>query len=91
MKLNGTHQIVVYADDIVRTRMYCKKNTEDLVAGSKEICLEANADKTKYIVMSRDQDTGQSQNKKTATSSSESVEDFIYLGTNLRNQNSIQE
>jgi len=31
-----------------------KKNTEALVVGSKETGLEANADKSKYMVMSRD-------------------------------------
>ena len=32
-----------------------KQNTEALVAASKEIGLEVNADKTKYMVMSPDQ------------------------------------
>jgi len=36
-----------------------KKNTEALVVASKEIGLEVNADKTKYTVMSRDQNAGQ--------------------------------
>ena len=31
-----------------------KKNTEALVIASKEIGLEVNAEKTKYIIMSRD-------------------------------------
>jgi hypothetical protein len=35
-----------------------QKNTEALVVASKEIGLEVNADKTKYIVMSRDQAAG---------------------------------
>jgi hypothetical protein len=35
----------------VRTK---KKNIEALVAASKENGIEVNADKTKYIVMSRD-------------------------------------
>ena len=37
-----------------------KKNTEVLVIASKESGLEVNADKTKYVVMSRDQDAGRS-------------------------------
>jgi len=55
LKLNGTHQLLVYADDVnildgsVRT---VKKNTETLVVDSKETELEVNSDKNKYIVMS---------------------------------------
>jgi hypothetical protein len=33
-----------------------KKNTEALVVASKETGLEVNANETKYMVMSRDQD-----------------------------------
>ena len=59
MKLNGTHQLRVYANDVnilggsVRT---IKENAEALLVVSKEIGLEVrvNADKTKYMVMSRD-------------------------------------
>jgi len=46
LKLNGTHQLVVYTDDVhilggsVHT---IKKNTEALVVASKIICLEVNA------------------------------------------------
>jgi hypothetical protein len=39
------------------------RNTEVLVAASKEIGLEVNADKTKYMVISQEQNTGQSQHK----------------------------
>ena len=58
---------------------------------SKEIGLEVNADKTKRMVMSRDQNAGQSHSMKTDNSSFERVDDFKYLGTALTNQNSIQE
>jgi len=50
--------------------------------------LEVNADKTKYMVMSRDKNAGQSHGMKTDNNSFERVEEFKYLGTN---QNSIQE
>jgi hypothetical protein len=43
------------------------------------------------MVMSRDQDVGRSHNIKTDNRSSESVEEFKYLGTTLTIQNSIQE
>jgi len=55
MKLNGTKQLFVYADDvnilggIVHT---IKENTEALIVASMEISLEEKADKTKYMVMS---------------------------------------
>ena len=43
------------------------------------------------MVMSRDQNAGRSHNIKIDNSSLERVEQFKYLGTNLMNQNSIQE
>ena len=52
--LNGTHQLLAYADDVnilggsVHT---VKENAEALVAATKEIGLEVNADKTKYMVI----------------------------------------
>ena len=58
---------------------------------SKETGLEVNTDKTKYMVMSRDQNAGQSHSVKYDNSSLERVEKFKYLGTTLTNQNSIQE
>jgi len=61
-----------------------------LEVASKQTGLEVNADKTKYMIMSRDQNAGRSHSIKTDNSSFERVEEFKYLGTNL-NQNSIQE
>jgi hypothetical protein len=57
VKLNGTHQLLVYGDDLnlLGWRMLTiKKNTEALVIASKEIGLKVNAEKTKYMVMSQD-------------------------------------
>ena len=56
--------------------------------GSKVTELEANADKTKYMVMSRDQNAGRSHSMKINNRSFERVEEFKYLGTN---QFSVQE
>jgi len=63
LKLNGTHQLLVYADgvNILGVGIHAvKKNTETLVVASKEIGLERNADKTKYLVIPRDQNAGRS-------------------------------
>ena len=68
-----------------------QENAQALVVASKEIGLEVNADKTKYMVMSRDQNTGRNHNIETDNSSFETVEEFKYLGTTLTDQNSTEE
>jgi len=53
LKLNGMHQLLAYADDvnILGGRVHTvKENAEALVVATKEIGLEVNADKTKYMV-----------------------------------------
>jgi hypothetical protein len=56
LKLNWTHQLLAYADDVnllgdnIDT---IKKNTDILIDASKEIGLEINVDKTKYMLLSR--------------------------------------
>jgi hypothetical protein len=67
-----------------------KGNKKASLLGSKEIGLEVNSDKTKYMVMSRDQNAGQSHNIKTDNKSFKRVEELKYLGTTLTNQNSIR-
>ena len=92
LKLNGTHQVLAYADDVnilggsIQT---LKENTEDLVAATREIGLEVSADKTKYMVMSRDQNGGRNHSVRIDNSTFERVEEFKYLGITLTNQNSI--
>jgi hypothetical protein len=71
LKLNETRQLLVYADDAnpLGDNTTVRKNTETLVDASKEVGLEADTEKLKYMVMSRHQNAGQSSNKKTASSS----------------------
>jgi hypothetical protein len=68
-----------------------EKNVEALVVASKEAGLEANADKSNYMVMYPNQNAVRGQNIQTDNNSFASVEELKYLGTNLTNQNSIQE
>ena len=66
LKLNGTHQLLDYADavNILGGSVHTvKKNAETLVAATKEIGLEVNPDKTKCMIMSRDH-TGRSHSMK---------------------------
>jgi len=85
---------LVYSDDvnILGGSIHAvEKNTSALLVISKEIGLEVNADKTKYMVMSRDQNAGRSYNIIIDNSSFEKMEEFRYLGKTLTNQNFIQE
>jgi hypothetical protein len=56
--LNGTHQLLAYTDyvnllgDNIDT---IKKNTETLIDASKEVGLEINIEKTKYMLPSHHQ------------------------------------
>ena len=94
LKLNVKHQFLVYADDVnilggsIPT---VKKNAEALVVASNEIRLEVNADKTKYMVVSRSQNAGRSQKRNIDSKSLGGVERFRYLGTALTNQNYLLE
>jgi hypothetical protein len=60
--LNDTRQLPVYTDDVnlLGANIYIiKKNTEALLDSNKEVGLDVNAEKTKYISLSRHQAAGQ--------------------------------
>jgi hypothetical protein len=77
-KLNGTHQLLAYADavnllgDNIGTT---KKNTETFDA-SKETGLEIKVEKTKYMLLSCHQNVGQNQGIKIENRSFENVSQF---------------
>jgi len=94
LKLNGTHQLLAYAEDVnilggsIHT---VKENAEVLVAATRETGLEVNADKTNYMVMSREQNAGRIHSVSVDYSIFERVEEFKFLGTTLTNQSCIAE
>jgi hypothetical protein len=67
LKLKGTNQLLAYADDVnllgdnIDT---VKKNTETLIDASKEVGLEINVVKTKYMLLSRHQNVGRNRDIK---------------------------
>jgi hypothetical protein len=69
LKLNGTHQLLAYADDVnllgdnIDTM---KKDIETLTDASKKVGLEINLEKTKYMLLSRHQNVGQNRDIKVA-------------------------
>jgi hypothetical protein len=46
LKLNGTYQLLVYADDV--NQYTINKYIETLINANKEVILEVNAEKTKH-------------------------------------------
>jgi len=94
LKLNGTHQFLAYADDVTilgGSIHTLKENAEALVAATREIGLEVSADKTKNMDMSQDQNAGGIHSVRTDNSTLKRVEEFKYLGTTSKNENSIAE
>jgi hypothetical protein len=82
LKLNGTHQLLAYADDVnllgdkIDT---IKENTDTLIDASKEVGLEINVEcRSKW-------------KHKNSKQSFENVSQFKYLGRTVTNKNLIQE
>jgi hypothetical protein len=67
LKLNGTHQLLVYADDVSLLgddTAIVKKNIGTLIDASKEVGLEVNTEKTKYMLLFRQQNAMQNDDIK---------------------------
>jgi hypothetical protein len=87
-EINGSHQLPVYTDDVNPlgdNRDTINKNTETLIGANKEVGLEVNVEKTKYMLVSRDKNAGQNRYIKMGNRSLENASQFKYLGTTETN------
>jgi len=68
--LNGTHQLLVYSGDvnmIGENVLTIKKNAKSSLASGREIGLEANSLKTKYVIMTPEHNAGLYHNIRTGS------------------------
>jgi hypothetical protein len=94
LKSSETCRLLLYADDVnllgdnINT---VKKITQPLIGSSKEVGLEVNAEKDKYLLLCGHQNAGGNHDIKVANRPFENVAQFKYLVTAVTNQNLIRE
>jgi sorting nexin-29 len=91
VKVYGTHQLLVYADDLNSLGDNITKHTGALPDASKEVDIQVNTENRKYMLMSHHQNGGKNHIAKIASRSFENVARFKHLGMTVTNQNFIQE
>jgi len=67
--MNWTHKLLVYAYDInllSDSISTIKENTDSLFGATRDVGLETNAEETKYMIISRQPNSGQNRNIRTA-------------------------
>ncbi|KAJ4433336.1 hypothetical protein ANN_15595 [Periplaneta americana] len=92
LELNGLHQLLVYTDDVNilgENPQTIREDTE--IEASKVIGLEVNLEKTKYMIMSRDQNIVRNGNIQNGDLSFEEVKKLKYLGATETNINNTRE
>jgi hypothetical protein len=94
LRLNGTHQLLVCADDVNllgdKTDTI-KENTDGLRDAVKEVGVEVNAEKTLYMLLSHHQNAELNRNVKIVNKFFENGAEFKYLGTTVTSQSLIHE
>jgi hypothetical protein len=93
LKLIGTYRLLASANDIIVGENIdtTKKNTEALLDASKEVGVEVNPEKTKYMLMSHNLKIGQKHSIKIGNRSCEDVGKVKYLGTTLTDRSCMHE
>jgi hypothetical protein len=94
LKLNGTHQLLTYDDDvnILGENMYIiQRKTEAILVAGREVGLEVTPENTNCMLVSRCQKAGQGQSIKIANTYFEDMAKFKYLGKTVRDQYFIHE
>jgi sorting nexin-29 len=94
LELNGTHQLLVYADDVYLlgdSIDAIREKAETLVEASGDVGLEINGEKSTCVIMYRHRSSGENQNLRIANESFGNVAKFKYLGTTITNQNDIHD
>jgi hypothetical protein len=87
-EIKWDNQLLMYGDDVnllgdnIDT---IKKHMETLIDASKEVGLEVNAEKIKYMLLSHHQNTLQNYDIKIANRCFKNVAQFRYLGTTVTN------
>ena len=82
LDMNGKYQLLVYADDgnmLGENLKTIRENTEIFIKASKDIGLEVNSEKTKYMITSYHQNVKQNQNIIIGNLLFEHVEKFRYI------------
>jgi hypothetical protein len=67
-----------------------KRNTQKLIDASKEIGVEANTEKTKYILLSHHHNARQNHDIKIRNRCFDNVDQFRYLETTITNKQEIK-